>query len=182
MLRKTRRSEYRASKCRTCRPTLNARGACSTKRSVAFNAVEVELRRARFRRAHQVHVRVGVSETRQILIHKNVSIRIPPLRQLRCNERNTKITETNHNSISTLSNPRCRGLREILLRKDMQCAILPLRAQTKGEYEYNSREACKKSRRINRKFADSHLVSKIHCAKGPSFDGTSMRSDFTAAF
>ena len=68
-----------------------------------------------------------------------------PLRQLRCSERNAKITETNHNSISTLSNPRCRGLREILLRKDMQCAILPLRAQTKGEY--NSREACKKSRR-----------------------------------
>ena len=59
---------------RTRRPTLNARGSSSTNWSVAFTAADVELRRARFRRAHQVHVRVGVSETRQILIHKNVSV------------------------------------------------------------------------------------------------------------
>ena len=82
-----------------------------------------------------------------------------PLRQLRCSERNAKITETNYSSISTLSNPRCRGLREILLRKDMQCAILPLRAQTKGEY--NSREACKKSRRIDLLILISYQKSTV---------------------
>ena len=57
--------DRRASESRTCRPTHNARGACSTKRYEA----DGELRRARFRRTHhEVHVRVCVASTHRLQV------------------------------------------------------------------------------------------------------------------
>ena len=74
-----RNVEYRASKCRTRRTALDARGSRSEECSVAFTLADVELRVARFRRAHherksQCHGDTSTADSQAGVIRKNTPL------------------------------------------------------------------------------------------------------------
>ena len=127
--------KHRATKCRTRRTALDARGSRSEKFSVAFTVADGEFRVARFRRAHDERKSQCHGDTSTADTQENV-IRNTPLRQLRSNERNAqshrnRIQFDKHSFHSGCN--LCKRLRDVLLRKEnMQCAILPLRAQKRG--------------------------------------------------
>ena len=139
-LRKTRRTEYRASKCRTRRTALNARRWRSEECSIAFTLADVELRRARFRRAHPMHQEIEPvsrrpgdtlnSESQECVIDYPLESR----QLVRCNEKNAQITETNTNSQALSHSVFClyASCHVVLRRKGMPYTILPLRAQKRG--------------------------------------------------